>query len=562
MFRFITKHFSVNYEKLVKMNEVIDLYKTDRDRRGRVAVSSKASQLLGSPDGAQPQYLKSQVSDFSWMTYLDKDFDKMYGEWQAAFSAAWVSSNPRITVITAASKASLLATRNDSKKSDAVKKMWDELQQIKYKYQDIASTNKAGFIARCKKRLNEISKIPGELEDSVMQRGTQQDENNRPMLSKSTKAAVYVAYLQEYGRTYERAQASGAENDLQRDVLRNVGLYRCVKFAVDSGVSIAKIVGGMVTLSTVKKLVTSAAGLINTAGGLLAGMTDVVSGKEADFRTLSARYGWDTEAGELKIRASKAVHRTLGLKYVEDMRFDVSQDLNPSLSSAARANLMDRDRALERQTPAEMANQAQRMIDQMEKDRHEVRHSLFWVGVFKRDLKELREELDNNDATDGRKVMMRELQMALTELASRESKEDNKSVLPSQLNSLGAEAKAEMEKACAELKPRIAEFEERLEKFEKLLVQANRELDRLLTGADTRRGITDTQFRLASTGVAHNMPQLLAQDAQSVKLKPVAARPVTVSADTSEQDMVSLLSERLAARRALIQGDDDDDDDF
>lgn len=562
MFRFITKHFTVNYEKLVKLNEVIDLYKADMNRRGRVSVSGKASKLLGESDEVEPQYLKSQVSDFSWITYLEKDFDKMYGEWQAAFSAAAVSLSPRVMTINAALKTALLDTRNQSKKSDAVKKMWDELQQIKYKYQAVASANKAGFVERCKKRLSELSKIPSELEDSVMQRGTQKDADGRPMLNKSDKAALYVAYLQEYGRTYDRAQAGGAENDLQRDVLRNVGLYKCVKFAVSTGVSIGKIVGGLVTFSTVKKLVTNAAGLINTAGGLLAGMSDIITGKEADFRTLSARYGWDQEAGELKIRASKAVHQTLGLKYVEDMRFDVSQDLDPTLSSAARANLMDQDRALARQTPAEMANQAKRMIDQMEKDRHEIRHSLFWIEVFKRDLKEMKDELEENDATDGRKVMMRELQMALTELSTRESKEDSSSVLPSQLNSLGAEAKAKMEEACEDLKPRIADFEVRLEKFEKLLVQANRELDRLLTGADTRRDITDTQFKLASAGVAHNMPQLLAQDAMSVKLKPVVVKPNAQAAVTSEQDMFSLLAERLAARRAFIQGDDDDDDDF
>lgn len=536
--RFITKHFYPNYDKIRVMNGVLDSY-----------IKHKL-----------PETLKTTISDFSWMEALKADeLINLQGDWKMSISAA-LPGQSRINDAAAVQRI-LQDTSNN-------KKMWDELQQIKYSYQSIAAVNKAGFIQRLKQKIQAIGNFFNNTTDSILQQGTTIGSDGRRTISKTQEAAMYIAYLDEYARTYDRANATGAENELQRDVLLKHGLYRCVQYAYQAGNSLAKIItSGGAGFFEVKKLVVKVASLINTSGGLISGMSDWLQGKEANYQTLSARWGLDKDMSEFQVFAEKKIRNAVGMKYEQDMRFDVSVDMNsPSLQGEgrfkdiARQNLMDQDKALDRQTPREMQLQTERMRTEIEKDRNELRHSLFWVQVLKRDLVEMREDLAKNDPSNPRNLLMHELTAKLAFLANEESKESSAVDVSQKLRELGTVALMEMNETVNYLTPEIEKFENRLKGFEDLLTQALRKMDTLQTGADTRQDITDTQRRLASLGIAHNLPQLIAREAAAK----VALRPMSTTPESSSipiKDEKSFLADRLALIRAQIADDDFDEED-
>jgi hypothetical protein len=216
-----------------------------------------------------------------------------------------------------------------------------------------------------------------------------------------------------------------------------------------------------------------------------------------------------------------------------------------------------------------MQLQTERMRAQLEKDRHELRHSLFWVQVLKRDLVEMREDLSKNDPKNHRNVVMRELKLKLDLLANDESKEDTAINVSQNLRELGLVAQMKMDEEVSHLIPEIENFEIRLNKFEDLLTQAMRKMDTLQTGADTRQDITDTQRRLAGAGIAHNMPQLLAREINEKKVKLKSITPTPQSAIVPSlpiNNEEAFLANQLAQLRAKIAGDEydgkDDDDEF
>lgn len=507
-----------------------------------------------------PETLKTTISDFSWMEALKADeLINLQGDWKMSISAA-LPGQSRINDAAAVQRI-LQDTSNN-------KKMWDELQQIKYSYQSIAAVNKAGFIQRLKQKIQAIGNFFNNTTDSILQQGTTIGSDGRRTISKTQEAAMYIAYLDEYARTYDRANATGAENELQRDVLLKHGLYRCVQYAYQAGNSLAKIItSGGAGFFEVKKLVVKVASLINTSGGLISGMSDWLQGKEANYQTLSARWGLDKDMSEFQVFAEKKIRNAVGMKYEQDMRFDVSVDMNsPSLQGEgrfkdiARQNLMDQDKALDRQTPREMQLQTERMRTEIEKDRNELRHSLFWVQVLKRDLVEMREDLAKNDPSNPRNLLMHELTAKLAFLANEESKESSAVDVSQKLRELGTVALMEMNETVNYLTPEIEKFENRLKGFEDLLTQALRKMDTLQTGADTRQDITDTQRRLASLGIAHNLPQLIAREAAAK----VALRPMSTTPESSSipiKDEKSFLADRLALIRAQIADDDFDEED-
>jgi len=545
--RFITKHFFYNYEKLIKMDSVIDIHNRSAFRK----------HPMGNVD-----YLKTPISDFGWMTYLDEDnFNQLKNEWNSAFwDAETIKDQTQIIHITQELKDQLFFHHDKDKN----KKMWGELQETKYKFQAIASTNKGGIIVSIKKRFNDLKAYINSVEDSVMQPESVSTPGSYVNHSRSQEAIMYVAYLSEYSRTYERAQQHGAENDLQKEVLFNIGLFRCVQYAVSTGKSLVSVIHG--DLSSIKTLAKSVVRLVDTAGGIISGIADTTNGKEADYRRLSAQYGWDKEANEQYVRAVKKVSNGLGINYVENKRFNVDIDLekNPNMSKAAKDNLMDQTGALSKQTPIEMSQQVSRTDLEIENDRNEIRHSLFWVNVFERDLQVLESDLKKNDTSNVRNVLMRELQLNIQRFADTERQEDSDSILPSQINSLQTEATATMDEAFKKLAPQIESLKSRLHGFKDLLVQAIRNLDELTAAADTRRGIVDAQFKLAGEGIRPTMPQLIASAAATSALnraeRLIPNSPI-LNLQSPLDSSMSAMIEKLKARRIAIAGNEDEDED-
>ena len=102
-------------------------------------------------------------------------------------------------------------------------------------------------------------------------------------MHRNPRFGIYLSYYQAAEASYDHASLNGATNDLQRKILAGGGLYRVIKqgAAVATGL-VRTVATAGADLSAVKNVVTKGIGLLNSLGGLMAGIVDLAFGREAD----------------------------------------------------------------------------------------------------------------------------------------------------------------------------------------------------------------------------------------------------------------------------------------
>ncbi len=474
----------------------------------KVLIKIKPGKYPGDVYLTEPNLFKFGKYDFTWLLAFDQsEYNDFAGEWMAdlqGYTASQTKSG-RVMTINQTTRM-MLFNSTDSK-------FWTELQNTKKRHQKIAKAKAQGFFDKLYAKLVSAKQ---KADDKIHQ---------------NPYFGYYMTQYDNINYVYEDCQKNGTTNETEKKILVGGGLYRILKDAGSIVYKSVKIAGG--DLSSIKGVVTKGASLLNKMGGLVIGMTDLVKGKEADFRRLSARFGLEKSVENIKNR------------------------------------LLDKDQqgTLLEQTisgPQKLERSAEITLGELDELREAVKHSLWWCENWKKDIAELKKDLKKPDHID---EMQRHLKFD----------SEDAIIKPSQILKLKQFLKKDKEK----VKKDIETLEGQVKKFDYLLQSRLGKLNDLLAAYDTRRSIAKTQKRLASVGVEFDKPRQLANEIKNFdrsKLKPVSQRklkpkvpdkigtikPKTTKKRTEDEQELSiqeLVKKALAERRAVIAYDDDDDDD-
>lgn len=426
-----------------------------------------------------PQKFRHGKFDFSWLTALSEDeFRAMHNGWRLVLQVA-------LPGVRAGAGRIALADRRRLVDGAGSAQMWKDLQAIKDRYRSLAKSKVKGFFGSAVER---IQGLATRLEDAVHQ---------------SPTFGVYVSYYSTAATAFEHAQEEGAANDTQRKILAAGGIYKLIKAGVSLGRTIATFGADF---SAVKSVVESGLGALNSLGGLVAGLTDLARGREADFRRLTARLGVEQGVDRL----------------IRRLRDREQEDLREQL--ARGAHRLQRGADLTEETLVKLGR--------------EIRHAKFWMDTFAADLAEIQRDL-------AEPPFITELKLRFAALGG----DDDGLVKPSELLKLEIADR----NTRAALKRKAEEAERHCRNFSEMLGNDLAKLRDYLAAVETRRSLAGRQLGAVGAGQEFDAPRSIAHQAASFdrsKLRPVGPRaaPASPPPDT--------LRDAMAARRRHIAGDE------
>jgi predicted RNA-binding protein with EMAP domain len=549
--RFITKHFVPNYTKLRDFDRVIGAHIEPAIRPMGIDARTRALKALE----ATSSPLKTSESSYLWVLHLSHDdIESLVAEWKGKFQAvaqleASAAARTRAqlpthrglpgmatpVVVDLAFRVNLLS--NTSKNKD----LFEGLQRIKYRYQEIAAgKQKSSF----KKITEDLKAMVKRVDDSVHQ---------------NAFVGKYLTLAEELERTYERATEHGTANELQLQIVQAGGLYQVAKSAFKIGKAVGEVMSGVGVVSGAKKLAEGVGNIINVAGGLIKGVTDKLRGREADYRRLTAQLGVEKALAQKKKELMGQTQESIGEQVV------------------GGTDRLHRGAALFK---AE--------LDKME---HAIRHSLWWVNNWQMDLAVLEREFKGSDPESYTCVLVKLFKQNTDSAVNK----DEKGIRVQEVVNAENEVRVQMEKAQRELTPKIDELRVNLKRMNDMLVQDLRIIAEHRAAVETRMAISAAQTRSVTADRQYNQHQRLANELaarvltgpklrshlipRTMSAKAMAAAAPTqgslaqaaasaVSTLRPASDRVlapkpvtsmSLLQQALARRRAMIEPTEDDD---
>lgn len=457
----------------------------------------------------EPNLFRYGQYNFTWLlAFNETEYYDFSGEWISTLQRFGTKSNNHLKThrLSLAKRMSLFHSTD--------KEFWIDLQNIKKRNQKIAHAKAKGFFDKLYEKLVTVKK---KADDRIHQ---------------NKFFGYYMTQYDNVNYVYEDCQKNGYTNETEKKIVVGGGLYKILKDAGSIVYKGIKIAGG--DLSAVKGVVAKGASLLNKLGGLVAGLTDLVQGKEADFRRVTARFGLEQSVDTLKKKL---------------------------LDKNQQGSLLDQTIS----GPQKLERSAGITFEELEELREALRHSIWWCDNWKLDIKEIKKDLNRPDHID---EMQRQLKFD-TEKAI---------IKPSQIAKLRAFVKRDKTK----LKKDIAILEGKVKKFDYLLQPRLKKVNELLSAYDTRKSISKTQKKLASVGVEFDKPRQLANEikgfdktklrsASKRKLGPkvkekigtesTKAKKKSSKLEDQELSIQELVKKALAERRTAIAYDDDEDDD-
>ena len=456
----------------------------------------KALQILEGPKPVDGRKLVHGTYNFDWLLKLTAEqYNQFTGDWSTSLQQS--RSRTR-----AGSFARLSPTDRVALIQASDKQLESELQHIKYRYQKLAAENAPGAITKATKKIKD--KVQ-EAEDLAAQ---------------NSVFGEYLTHYRLFEDQYARATLTGAQDEVERSVLLQGGVYKMLKAGWDMGKGIAKVVGG--DLSSIKGVVTSGLKLLNQLGGLIAGIADLATGAEADFRSVTARLGLDKKFADAK-RAYELKSRNSGTHFHESRNLAERVAWGPSelraFSSFNQVDIAALDKAL--------------------------RQYRFWCKSWKADIKEIAADLKEP-------ASMHELRARLAQWNEKLDKEPgNRDDHVVSVKAFVAQTKAEKIQR-QELEKQLKTLEDKLTRFESYLNAEEEKYAELLATIGTSSSIADQQSASARVNAPFDIKKRLAGEAASRvgKLKPTRVTAAPAAA-------LSPLQEAMQKRRAAIAPDDD-----
>jgi hypothetical protein len=445
----------------------------------------------------QPHQLRHGAYDFTWLCLLEEDeLWRFRGEWEASLQSAIRTSTARgfAQQLNPATRIILMNSTD--------RELWDALQQSKNRYKAMAEAHVDGFFKSARLWL---SKKGAALGDKVHRSGT---------------VGSYLTAVETIEATYDVASHSGARSDIDRKILAAGGLWRVVKHSASFTMDVMQAV---VDPSAIRKAVTSGAKVLNHLGGLIAGITDLVQKKEADFRALSSRLGVDQKIAHMK-------KKYLGSGVIAE-------------GDSLRLQMEQGPARLER--AAELT--AEELNDLVEK----YRHALWWCENWEADCAEMEADLAESD-------LVKHLRQVFKAIGS--GSEDGL-VRPSQI----AEHNAFIAPNRDALRAQIDALRQKVARFKGIIGPRLQDMEELQAKIDTRRSIANQQRRTAALGQSFDLKRQIATEIAGFDrstLRPVADRALaTPPTPTPDNSLHSLLSKAMADRRRYVAPPVDDDED-
>jgi hypothetical protein len=436
--------------------------------------------------------------DFTWLQMLDDDeIVELCGEWAACFQTSERSrlGSRFAQTVDLGTRRKLLGTGD--------KNFWNALQDVKKRYKAIAEERTSSFFKKMKTWFRTKKAKVGDW---------------------STQNRYFGPYLTGYqtlNAVFDDATQRGAQTDVDRKILAAGGLWRVVKTGLSTGKSIVK----MVLAPNPKTLVSVVKGgvkILNQLGGLLAGLTDLVRNKEADFRRLSAQLGFDQEITHLR-------KKYLGAGVIEDgdtLRLQMKEGPQ-RLEKAATITLVD-----------------------LNKLREDFRRAKWWCEVWRKDIEEIQKDIDESD-------VVKHLNQIFGQIASEDAL-----VKPSHV----AELRGYIEPDRKAMGEKVKALEAKVKTFESMIAPRLKLLDELLAAYDTRRSLSGQQKRSAGIGLAYDVKHKLAYevvgfDRSTLRSHTLPRKGQREQVKEGSDSLMENLRTALARRRAYLAPDDDEDED-
>ncbi|MEQ8329810.1 MAG: hypothetical protein RH859_05025 [Longimicrobiales bacterium] len=445
------------------------------------------------------QTIRSGSFDFTWLQALSPhEFSQFRGQWIAVLQRESAVKKDRYHY---AASAADPGTRMRLMQDTGNTEMWESLQDVKNTYRAMAKAREESVFENLKKSVTDTL---ARLQDRV---------HHNPVFG------MYLTYFDQAQRTFDHATLHGSENQLQDRILAAGGLNKIASGTYNAVTGTVRAVATLGTdVSAVKKAVTGAVDAVNHLGGMVKGVSDLARGREADLRSLSARYGIDKGIHD-KLDAAKRT--VLGTDHRGTIRDQVAR-LGPQALSR-EAGIYEEDLAALRK---------------------ELAHSLYWVAVWEKDVEAMREELARLGEEE-REHRQAALRQAANDPSFRSAQAD---VLLTTL----AQARQQYGR-------HSEETAKHLKRFKDMMVGELRAVDELLASANTRRAVADQQIASVNAGFQYSIKRTLAMEAAAFdrkRLRHVQAGDApsrkALGADRATLDRIEALveSEMRATARA------------
>jgi hypothetical protein len=475
------KHFSRNISKPftganVENMRALDKVLAEIEGRGYDATPDQVRQN-------PPTYAYGKFN-FSWLTALsDDEFHAMHNGWRLVLQVALRGG-------AAATGTGRIAPLDRRRLVDGPGNptMWKDLQAIKDRYRKLAHDKVKGMFAQAKEGLENLQR---RIEDAI---------HHNPVFG------VYASYYTTATTAYEHAQEEGAANDMQRKILAAGGLYKLIK----AGVAVGRTIASFGTdFSAIKSLVQNSLNSLNSLGGLIAGVIDLASGREADYRRLTARLGVEQSVDRL----------------IRRLRDKDQEALSEQLDRGAHR--LQRGADLTEETLLQLGR--------------EIRHAKFWMETFAKDLREIKREL-------AEPPLISELR---DRLAAAHIDEDSGLVKPSEVLRLEVAERATR----TALQRRAEEAAQKYQNFADMLGRDLEKMQNYLAAIETRRGLAGRQLAAVGAGQQFDVARSIAHQVASFDRSRLR-RPAP-AAGPAPALPPDALRDALAARRRGIAGDDE-----
>ncbi|MEX2584423.1 MAG: hypothetical protein WD766_14230 [Gemmatimonadota bacterium] len=380
--------------------------------------------------------------DFTWLTLLtEEELRDMEGEWVGAFqSTVRSSSNAAFAPRATAGTRMVLLNSSDSH-------FWNALQEVKKSYKKKAEERVDGVF---KSLTAWFAKRRKEVDDKI---------HRNPYLGK------YATAVSTVDATFDEARKTGARTDTDRKILAAGGLWRVVKSAISTGTEIAKSVA-VPNPKSVLNAVKASANVLNSLGGLIAGVVDMARSREADFRSLSERAGVDQKIAYMK------------KKYLGSGVIDPGDSLRLQME----------------QGPQRLEKAAELTAEELNELVEKYRHALWWCDNWEADAKEIEKDIEETD-------LAKQLRGIFAQATA-----EGGVVKPSRIKQMDAFVAPDREA----MKAQVTELKAQIARFRDFIGPRLRDMEELRAKVDTRRGIAGHQKKTAALGLAYDTKRKIA----------------------------------------------------
>lgn len=360
---------------------------------------------------------------------------------------------------------------------------WNGLQFLKEKYQKIASDRNIGNLRRA---FLIVQGIGNSASDKLFQ---------------NKYFGEYAAKADLINNIYDDAAANGPQSSLENKLLVAGGLWRVVK------TTLSLAFGGIVMHATTSpmKVLKKSLGALNALAGMVAGITDLLLGKDPNFQPLTGRLGIDAAIERYK-------KKLLGPGLHQD-------------GDTIRRQMED--------GPARLVKSSDITIYDLDKVRDLVKRSLWWCKVWEKDIQELRRDSTSNF---GNSALQSDLKEAVGDKAAGDV---------SKLNAAIDAEKARQSEKIKTLESKVASSKAFY--GERLTI-----INDLLAASETRLSIARKQAKAAAAGHSFDIMRQIAVEASAFdrsNLRSVA------SSDVRRENKVSRKPVALSRKSMLEEID-------